>query len=278
MFTNPNYFNIINSFSTSEVMEVLSSFESNFRQLSSDRHINQIEEILDNPKDLPTKDIRDGILDIYRSHIADIFSKLGITLFNPLNEKLSILDKLLTAITILSTSNLEETLEGIELDPNEDSVIYLSDIFEYLTDLQVPEILSVIANVDSELIKVLDKEEDLESFKSSIINRAKERFKKELNENRDGVVADFIRRTNSFGYILTIANNGLINSLMDDLNEIRDDKKLAKEIRLLVLGSSATGIELELMANEITNLIIEEDPIRLLSVNAKIGNFQEYLK
>lgn len=260
----PNYFVVLSENLSEETIESLVSLEIAFDLISYTRHSHQLDDIVTVVKDGSGKDISDEALLVYRTAIADALALQGIFLSDPFEENIGSLAQLMRAIAILGTSSLNDILEDEVIEEEENGLVYLASVLSIITETPISEILLYLEDVHPETIATIQRGGELSEVEGKLLSAFRPRFMEELGDDKTGPVANLVRDTGRIGFDLVT-----IRSVVADDIELLDDNAAAREVRLLLKGSSLPDESLGLQVGDTIDYIFE--PTRAVKIAAKVG-------
>jgi hypothetical protein len=266
MNTLPYYFNYFPTVFPEPVIEMFVSIENSFYTINYDAHRDDISAVYD-ILNLNTTNLNNLTLEIYREHITSVMSLQGIFLANPFTEKFSNLVQLVNCVSVLATNKVSELLEGEVIELEDNNEYYFAKLIEALTELTYTDALLMIDYVSKGLIDYLNKDLPTAILTTETRLIGETRFKNSILV-KEGVIVEAIRKLNYFGYDI---NTFLVTHTLD-ISDIKDDNEMAKEIILLVLGSSTPDELLTSTMFEVANHI-GESVQQILSLNNKILHY-----
>lgn len=259
-----------------EALNVIASLDQSFNALNYDKHIEELHLFLVDTLSLTSKDIAAKVNEIYRNHLNDVVTLLGVFLRNPFVDSLAELATIFNALAVLSTHQAHEVVDVGLLQSDDEGDIYFAEILEFLTGYSVAHILSLVDTVTSDVIDYLHKDTPLYLIMTDMATKAQLRFM-ESPIPKAGIIVDAIKCLNRFGYnaeSLLKAYAGQLSDILHnaDINlpRINALETLANEITLLVLGSSEPNDRLPVMMMYAVDCIVDT-PDDKLKVNAAIS-------
>lgn len=266
----PTFFAQLELITTTEMLDTFMEIESSFNVLEYTAHLDSVSEIFEYDRDAAAADILNDVINIYRAGIVTILAGVGITLYDPLNEPLDRLEKILISIMVLSTQPLNEVLPEFLID-DEDPTIKFAIIVSDLIGINLDDVMMIVAEVDTRLIEMLDLKENLDSLSTTISTEALLRFKKLKGKDSSGIMCNAVRNLEVLGYDVRT----MTNTVASDISELPTIPEIVREISLLVLGSSVRNEQLEVVWDTVLEVIIT-DFKKSLIVNAKRLKLSDY--
>ena len=260
----PPYFENFSRTLSVELIEVLASIENSFELIAYDKHEDKIQEAMNYPEGVTDREMTDEALVYYRAAIADALVLQGITLIDPVSEKMDVLSTLLHAIALLGTQPLEELIDDSEIEEEDSDLSYFASVVGQVADMPTVLVLKYIEDVRPETVEVLKKGLELKEVEEIISTKYRDRFMKAVGNNKEGIVCDVVRELGHMGFDLPTIRN----LVADDISELTDDDAVIREIRLLVMGSSTPVEEFDIVIGETVELLFE--PKRAFKLLAKI--------
>jgi hypothetical protein len=252
-------------------VDLLEEVEESFKMINYKNHTDDLFQLsmLDLTQLGSKKDYATKILHVYKNHIHIALSMQGIHLIHDTHIKLSDLANILFNVCLLGTAPLVDIYaSGITPSDVDDPLHFVVDILKQLTKFPEEILLTYIESINEEIVLYLQHHEPNMNVLSSISNHSEHRFK-ESPLLKTGIVVDTIRTMESFGYDLDL----FIKTHADLINQLTEIEDIAREIILMVLGSSIDNEHVNLKCYEIAEHILSTRTNDLLRVNSLINKY-----
>lgn len=260
----PLYYEKLISNLSPEYLDMINLFERNFQKLNYTAHIDKLNLTFLEP-DHTFSELVDLAINIYKECIEYIFEQQGIFLIDIYSINTHTLELMFDAVTVLVTQDIRELNDGNNLSNAEDSIEYLAECIEFLTQINHATIMTYLKIVKRELIEFIKIKYPLNISENTVDEKIKLRFLK-FDINKESVVRDYIIQINKFGFDLEIA----LKVLGEHISDIEDDQSLTDEIILLCLGSNLKDEDLEVNVLLLIDKLIQ-DVNRKLKLNILIN-------
>lgn len=254
----PEYFNNFYSIFSEVISELLVTIENSFARLYYVDHFDDIESVFTDYASYTIKDKTQMVLHFYRQHIDAVLVAQGVYLTNPFTDPLPIIVAIQQAVSILGTTKLSEIYPGEAIDQDDTGELFIATIIHKLTEVTIEELLTAITSVNHDVIEYLRQDHIVPYVPNLLADIAQKRFM-ESTIPKEGMVTDFIKTINKFGYT--------INSFMllhgEQLANLIDPTTIANEVVLLTLGSDIPDNILNYTISDIIDKVIIEPNLKL---------------
>lgn len=255
-----------------EFVEILTSIESSFNQINYDKHMDLITNLFQYEGTDLLRSLCDQAVLIYRTHIYDCLQMQGVYLTNHEDDKLSVLAKILQGVTVLAKTKVEDITYG-ELINEEDDEPWFMALLSLTTDLPSDNLYQSIDRIEPEVIDILRNQETISDYVIESDEKVKNRLKRVIGENREGVVLNAIKDMQVMNYNA----DSLLQHVINDLEKIEDPKVLRQEIRYLIAGSRMRDINVmkEWAAETVEQIV--HDPKKTFVINSQWESFEDLM-
>lgn len=245
----PEYLDQLQEWMGDESYEVLVELEDAFRALAYEGHQDIIHLELMREGQIDVNDALFNIRNIYREAMDAICQMQGVTLASPENDNFIDLVRLTTAITILGTQPMSDTLLEFECEDYDDDFVLLCQAAAHVSELSEGAIMSYISDVDesaADQIRVFtdDEKEEGEAkgfiISSIILNRFKA-IRGMIESSAIEPIVDYIRNINKVGVHPDIIMHGVF----DDIIQLNDPVDIYNCIWLVAAASNYSNESLK---------------------------------
>lgn len=257
-----------------EVNEILDAIKEDFKIVNYKSYNDDLLQIemLDTSQFDSHKEIGTILVQMYRRHIDIVLSMQGIHITDYENVPISLLAKVLNAVCILGTSSIVDLgATGIDFTVSEQPVEYIVRIISNLTSIPEEILITLIHDVNDEVITYLETGEHSGPISSIISVHSLSRVKRNIDITSSNPISAIFKDMSELGYDLS----DFVLAHFDCFSNINDSEVMVNSIVTTVLGSSTSDHELHDKALEIADTILEDRPAILLTVNAKLSKLFE---
>lgn len=245
------HFEDITGYLSEYVVELLYTLEHLFNDVDYHCHQDDLTILYNTHPDATSADRANMVTSCYREHIGLLLARQGIMVKDPYTEKLSDLIELVKGCNLIGTFPLDEILVYAHVNTDVTPDEFFASIISEITELNIPAVLSLVSDITESTIEYLHNNVPVPHLETHTANISRDRFMEYLpTVQHKGVVVNAIKQINHFDY----DPFQFIYSIHEDLVNM-EEKDVAVEIVLMLLGSHVTLAMLRVTALQIVDLL-----------------------
>jgi len=227
-------------------LDDLLNLERLFTAFGYDSHVLSISNIYFGSA-VDTDDQLARVISVYREAVLHILELNGIAL-NIEDKSLTDISKVLEAINILNAETFEELGNVDDLD----STTYIEVLLAQALDVPEHQFIGYIARVKPKVVQYILDYNTMPEQEPTNNGYYRARWKRYYDGN-NYVVSNMVRGMDDFGW----TTDSILTILMDALSDLTDINQIAKEIRLVVMGSNTPDVDLLVTAISVSEYVLD---------------------